>query len=105
MRHIWIFGAALGLMGCNGNVDSATFMEGVDGARCFAKVLRLADTGETINEDPVVQLTLRVTPPSGTKPFDTTIEATVPRLAVPRKGETLAVVCDPTNPENTELME
>ncbi len=105
MRHVWIFGAALALMGCNGNVDSATFMEGVDGVRCSAKVLVVADTGETINEDPVARLTMRVSPPAGATPFDTTIEATVSRLAVPRKDDTLAVVCDPANPENTALME
>jgi hypothetical protein len=53
VRHFWIFGAALFLMGCNGNVDSASFMEGVDGQRCLAMVLGVGDTGETINEDPV----------------------------------------------------
>jgi hypothetical protein len=105
MRHFWILGAALLLMGCNGNIESASFMEGVDGVRCAAKVLAMGDTGETINEDPVARLTLRVTPPAGAKPFDATIEATVPRLSVPRKGDQLAVVCDPNNPDNTELLE
>ena len=105
MRHFWIFGAALLLMGCNGNIDSASFMEGVDGLRCQANVLAMGDTGETINEDPVARLTLRVTPPAGARVFETTIEATVPRLSVPRKGDQLAVVCDPNKPENTELLE
>jgi hypothetical protein len=105
MRYFWILGPALLLMGCNGNIDSANFMEGVDGLRCSAKVLAMGDTGETINEDPVARLTLRVTPPAGAKAFDATIEATVPRLSVPRKGDQLAVVCDPAKPENTELLE
>jgi hypothetical protein len=105
MRHFWIFGGALLLMGCNGNIDSASFMEGVDGLRCQANVLATGDTGETINEDPVARLTLRVTPPAGAKAFDATIEAIVPRLSVPRKGDQLAVVCDPSNPGNTELLE
>jgi hypothetical protein len=53
----------------------------------------------------VARLTLRVTPPAGARAFETTIEATVPRLSVPRKGDQLAVVCDPNKPENTELLE
>jgi hypothetical protein len=105
MRHFWIFAAALLLMGCNGNIESASFMEGVDGVRCSAKVLAMGDTGETINEDPIARLTLRVTPPAGARAFDATIEATVPRLSVPHKGDQLAVVCDPNSPENTELLE
>jgi hypothetical protein len=105
MRGIWLLAAALGLMGCNGSVDGAAFVDGPDGMRCSAKVLAIGDTGETINEDPVARLTLRVSPPPGAKPFETTIEATVPRLAIPRRGDTLAVVCDPANPGNTELIE
>jgi hypothetical protein len=105
VRHFWIFGAALFLMGCNGNVDSASFMEGVDGQRCLAMVLGVGDTGETINEDPVARLTLRVNAPDGAHPFETTIEATVSRLAVPHRGDTLAVACDPAAPENTQLID
>jgi hypothetical protein len=104
MRSLWVL-ALLALTGCNGVVDSTAFVEGQDGLRCSARVLAIGDTGETINEDPVARLTLRVAPPHGARPFETTIEATVPRLAVPRKGDTLAVVCDPANPGNTQLME
>ncbi len=72
-------------------------------ACAVANVLAIGDTGETINEDPVARLTLRVAPPHGARPFETTIEATVPRLAVPRKGDTLAVVCDPAKPEQYRI--
>lgn len=104
MGRMWLLGLALALMGCNGNVDGATFVAGPDGMRCSAKVLTLGDTGETINEDPVARLTLRVNPPHGARPFVTTIDATVPRLAIPRIGDTIPVVCDPTKPGNTQLI-
>jgi hypothetical protein len=103
MRHILILAAALALGGCNGSVDSASFVEGVDGLRCSADVLHVSDTGEAIDGDPVAELTLLVAAPAA-RPFETTIEATVPRLAVPRKGDTLAVSCDPANPDRTELI-
>lgn len=105
MRHLWILATALLLMGCNGSIDSAAFIEGVDGQRCAAKVLDVGDTGETINEDPVVRLTLRVAPPERARPFETTIEATVSHLAIPRKADTLVVACDPATPEDTQLIE
>ncbi|MGO8798047.1 MAG: hypothetical protein ACLQJL_03045 [Roseiarcus sp.] len=105
MRRILLFGAALALMGCNGHVDGASFAEGPDGVRCSAKVLAVADTGVTIDEDPVAQLTLLVSPPPGAPPFDATIEATVSRLAIPRNGDRLPVVCDPLRPADTELIE
>lgn len=77
MRHILILAAALGLMGCNGSIESAAFVEGVDGLRCSAHVLRVSDTGEAIDGDPVAELTLLVAAPAA-HPFETTIDATVP---------------------------
>ena len=105
MRKIWLAAAAFAVTGCNGVVDGAAFVDGQDGTRCSAKVLAIGDTGETINEDPVARLTLRVAPPHGARPFETTIEATVPRLAMPHKGDMLPVVCDSANPDNTALIE
>ena len=104
MRHIWIFCAALALMGCNGNVDDATFVEGVDGLRCSATVLRVGDTGEAIDGDPVIELALSVNAPGQARPFDATIDAAVPRAAVPRQGDPLAVACDPADPDRTQLI-
>jgi hypothetical protein len=104
MRAIWLLAAAFALAGCNGHTDEASFTENPNALRCTAKVLGVADTGETINEDPVARLKLRVSPPQGERPFEATIEATVPRLAVPHLGDTLPVVCDPENPGDTELL-
>jgi hypothetical protein len=105
MRRLWLMAVAAALTGCNGVVDGDAFLEGQDGVRCSAKILAIADTGETINEDPVARLTMRVAPPDDARSFETTIEATVPRLAVPRKGDTLSVACDPANPGDTQLIE
>jgi hypothetical protein len=97
-----ILAAALGLMGCNGSVQSASFVEGVDGLRCSAHVLVVSDTGEAIDGDPVAELTLLVVAPDAARSFQTTIDATVPHLPV--KGDTLPVSCDPASPDKTELI-
>ena len=102
MRHVMILAAALGLAGCNGSIESASFVEGVDGLRCSAHVLMVNDTGEAIDGDPVAELTLLVNAPDAASSFKTTIDATVPRL--PQKGDTLPVSCDPKSPERTELI-
>ncbi len=102
MRYVLIFAAALGLAGCNGSIDRASFVEGVDGLRCSAHVLGVSDTGEAIDGDPVAELKLLVVAPDAARPFETTIDATVPRLPV--KGDTLPVSCDPASPDKTELI-
>jgi hypothetical protein len=102
MRYVLILAAALGLAGCNGSVESASFVEGVDGLRCSAHVLMVNDTGEAIDGDPVAELTLLVNTPDAASSFKATIDATVPRL--PQKGDTLPVSCDPKSPERTELI-
>ena len=105
MRHFWILAATLMLAGCNGSVDSASFIEGVDGLRCSAKVLRVSDTGERIDGDPVAELTLTVAAPGAAVPFEATIDAAVPALAMPHGGDTLPVACDPANRDRTQLIQ
>ena len=63
MRHFWVLAAALVLMGCNGSVDGASFVEGLDGLRCTATALFVRDTGEQIDGDPVAELGLAITAP------------------------------------------
>ena len=101
MRHFLILAAALGLMGCNGGIEGASFVEGVDGQRCSAHVLEVSDTGEAVDGDPVAELKLLVAAPAA-RPFETTIDAIVPRL--PHSGDTLPVSCDPADPDKTELI-
>jgi hypothetical protein len=105
MRHVCLLLAALALVGCNGHADGYASADSPDGMRCSAKVPGVADSGETINEDPVARLTLLVGPPSGAAPFGTTIEATVSRPGMPHSGDMPPVVCDPAKPDRTELIE
>jgi len=105
MRQFWILGAALALMGCNGSVDGASFVEGVDGLRCTATALLVRDTGERIDGDPVAELSLAVTAPGAPQPFAATIDAAVPSAAFPRQGDVLPVACTPGDPDATQLIQ
>ncbi len=70
----------------NGNMLA---MSGVEGS---AVVVDIKDTGTLINMNPVVQLTLKVTPAvPGLMPFDTTGTVAVSKIAIPRKGDTIKI--------------
>lgn len=63
------------------------------GIRANALVLDIVDTGITINDDPVVRMTVEVNPGiSGS--FNKTIESAVSRVNIPRKGDTIKVIYD-----------
>ncbi len=66
------------------------------GQRAEAEVLKLWDTGMTINEHPVVRLRLRVCPLAGA-PFEAETESLIPRLQVPQvqPGARVEVRFDP----------
>ena len=69
---------------------------GLDGS---AEVISIEDTGRLINFNPVVKLTLKVTPAMGMPAFQTTGETMVSKIAIPRKGDTIKVkynVADPS---------
>jgi hypothetical protein len=57
-------------------------------------VLSVADTGATINMNPVVELKLKVTPTAGPD-FETATRTMVSRIAVPRKGDKLSIKYNP----------
>jgi len=69
-----------------------------NGSDATAEVVSVADTGATVNENPVVVLVLKVTPASGT-PFDLTAQTMVSRIAVPRKGDTINIKYNKDNPQ------
>lgn len=72
------------------------------GMRANAQVIDIADTGVTINDNPVVRLTLTVNPDtSGT--FTHTADLTVSRIKVPRVGDTIRVIYDPKDPSKFSL--
>lgn len=71
-------------------------MTGVEGS---AVVVAIEDTGTLINMNPVVKLTLKVTPSvPGMPPFDTVGQTAVSKIAIPRKGETIKIKYNVANP-------
>jgi hypothetical protein len=68
----------------------ALAQNGLDGT---AEVTAIADTGAMINYNPVVLLTLKVTPAKGDA-FDTTGQTMVSKIAVPRVGDKIKIKYD-----------
>ncbi len=66
------------------------------GLDATAEVLSVADTGATINMNPVVEMKLNVTSVMGT--FETTTRTMVSRIAVPRTGDKLNIKYNPSDP-------
>lgn len=63
------------------------------GTKANATVTEINDTGITINDDPVVRMTLNVNPGmAGT--FTHTAELAVSRVKIPRVGDTVKVIYD-----------
>ena len=67
-----------------------------NGLDAEAEVLSVADTGQTINMNPVVMMQLKVTPSKGDQ-FDTTGQCMVSRIAVPRVGDKIKIKYHPDN--------
>ena len=67
------------------------------GRRAPARIVDVKDTGSTINENPRVKIVFRVEPEEG-EPFDIERKLTVPRVGIPRRGEEVEVVYDPSDP-------
>ena len=66
---------------------------------CSARVLAVGDTGGASDGDPVLMLTLSLTPPHH-KPYVATIQATVSKFKILKPGDTLRrVACDPDDPQ------
>jgi hypothetical protein len=63
-----------------------------------AQVISIEDTGKLINFNPVVKLSLKVTPAMGMPAFDTVGETVVSKIAIPRKGETVKIKYSPMDP-------
>jgi hypothetical protein len=64
-----------------------------------AQVISIEDTGKLINFNPVVKLSLKVTPSMmGMPAFDTVGETVVSKIAIPRKGETVKIKYSPMDP-------
>lgn len=54
-------------------------------------VTAVSDTGVTVNDDPVISITVQVHPQDGGLPFERTTRALVPRVRIPRVGDACTV--------------
>ena len=68
------------------------------GADATAEVVMIQPTGAMVNMNPMVMLTLKVTPANGSPAFGTTGQAVVSMVAIPRVGETIKIKYNPMNP-------
>jgi hypothetical protein len=66
------------------------------GMPASAEVLMVADTGTTINMNPVVEMKLLVSP-TAVAAFETTARTMVSRIAVPRKGDKINIKYNPAD--------
>lgn len=86
-------------------LDSVNQMNWVaqNGLEANAAVLAVADTGATINMNPVVELKLKVTTLMGAS-FEITARTMVSRIAVPRKGDRINIKYNPADPTQIFVM-
>ena len=73
------------------------------GLEATAEVLSVADTGATINMNPVVEMKLKVTSSAGTT-FETTAKTMVSRIAVPRTGDKIKIKYTPADPSQIAVL-
>ncbi len=93
MNNVMDQGQAALDMQKNGN------MLAMSGLPATAEVVSIQDTGASINDNPVVKLSLKVTPSvGGMAPFETTGETLVSKIAIPRKGDKINIKYNMTNP-------
>jgi hypothetical protein len=79
-------------------------MLAMSGMAATAEVVAIEDTGALINMNPVVKLTLKVTPAMGMPAFDTMGQTTVSKIAIPRKGDKINIKYNPANPSEFVVM-
>ena len=79
-------------------------MLAMTGLEASAEVVAIEDTGTLINMNPVVKLTLKVTPPLGLPAFETTGQTVVSKIAIPRKGDTIKIKYNLANPSEFVVM-
>ncbi|MEA2124658.1 MAG: hypothetical protein QOI80_1440, partial [Solirubrobacteraceae bacterium] len=68
------------------------------GARGVGTITTVADTGMTINDNPRVEVTMRIEPEDGSPAFDAQKTVTVSRVAIPRAGDRFPVWWDRNDP-------
>ena len=70
------------------------------GRQGVGTIKEVLDTGITINNNPRVEIVMRIEPADGGPPIERTKTATVSRVAVPQPGERYPVWYDPADEDN-----
>ncbi len=88
--------------GFSGRTEACEIM--AIGRPATGTIVRLIDTGTTINDDPVVEFVVRVSPEGG-EPYEANTKGLVSRLDVPaiQPGRVVPVKFDPNNPARIAL--
>ncbi len=73
------------------------------GMDATAEVLSIQDTGTMINNNPVVVLGLKVQPAAGAE-FNTTAQAMVSKIAIPRVGDKIKIKYNPADPTQIAVL-
>jgi hypothetical protein len=101
--------AFVGMLGCTSIVDGFSGRkESCEilriGKPAQGRIVRLIDTGTTINNDPVVEFVLEVTPP-GYPSYEAHTKALISRLDIPsiQPGRVVPVKFDPQSPKRVAL--
>jgi len=79
-------------------------MLAMSGLEASAEVMGIEDTGAMINMNPVVKLTLKVSPSMGMPGFETSGQTAVSKIAIPRKGDTIKIKYNPGNSSDFVVM-
>ena len=93
MNNVMDQGQAAMDMQTSGNMLAMT------GLAATAEVVAIADTGASVNDNPIVKLSLKVTPSMGMPAFDTVGETMVSKIAIPRKGDKIDIKYNPADPK------
>lgn len=98
----------LGLAGCAIANKAAGLSQAKElhrtGTSANAKILEIADSGWTVNEDPVISFVLEVYP-EGKEPYHAQTKIVISRVHVPQfqPGAMVPVKIDPKNPSRVSL--
>jgi hypothetical protein len=79
-------------------IDMQKQFQNPEGMEATAVVTAIQDTGKTINDNPVVVLTLTINAAYGGAIPNVAGETIVSRLAIPRVGDTIKIKYNPANP-------
>ena len=83
------------------NQNRAALMQ--TGTDAKARVENISDTGQLINLNPVVNLTLTVMPEDGEE-YTVFLETMVSKIAIPRKGDEINVKIDPNDKKKVAII-